>query len=132
MIMLERREAESFPLRPMFIGRFAMNATMRAGRLFLGQGTRLLRRLCWWRMASHLVYQLPCDRHLRETSANNLCVTAQAIWDHSGAERKGKVPGSLDEYRETVYERNYKDQSFKVVRSVVDDSRAEEVSPSVQ
>jgi hypothetical protein len=48
-----------------------------------------------------------------------VCCGSQAIWDHAGTERKGKPPGSMDDYRETVYKRCY-NQSFEVLRSALD------------
>lgn len=52
-------------------------------------------------------------------------LSAQAIWDHSGEDRKGKPPGSPDDYRETGYERRSEAQSFKVLRSLA--GRVEQV-----
>lgn len=46
----------------------------------------------------------------------------QAIEQHSGAERKGAFPGGPDDYRETKYERDYENHSFKVMHSIVDNS----------
>lgn len=39
-------------------------------------------------------------------------------------ERKGAFPGAPDDYRETVYERDFEDQSYKVVHSLVDSQGA--------
>jgi hypothetical protein len=47
----------------------------------------------------------------------------QDIWDHSGQERKGEIPGSPDDYRETVYDRDYNDHSFDVLQSLVETRR---------
>lgn len=43
--------------------------------------------------------------------------TNQDIYDHSGSERKGLIPGGPDVYRETRYARNHETQQFRVVHS---------------
>lgn len=45
----------------------------------------------------------------------------QEIYDHSQGERKGDFPGGPDAYRETVYQRNYDDHSYRVVYSKISD-----------
>lgn len=44
----------------------------------------------------------------------------QAIWDHSGGQRKGMFPGAPDDYRETIYERDHVEQSYQVLHSIIE------------
>lgn len=55
----------------------------------------------------------------------------QAIWDHTGDERKGAPPGSPDEYRETVYARPRYD-TYRVKYSLIEEERAAETSQRAQ
>lgn len=52
--------------------------------------------------------------------------TNQEIYDHSGRERKGLIPGGPDVYRETRYARNHEAQQFRVVHSPFEPVRMEE------
>ena len=55
-------------------------------------------------------------------------VLAQDIWDHSGGQRKGSFPGAPDDYRETIYSRDYSDHSFEVLYSIVEEDSAKSLA----
>ena len=79
-------------------------------------------RTSWWQASSILSRKTLSPSWWNYLTFFANCFYDQAIWDHSGLERKGEAPGSPDLYRSTVYDRSFVNPpSFRVVQSVLSD-----------